>query len=220
MSITIQPATPEMAATAATLIHHALGPVSDYLFATDDPIQTQKLIEALFLRPGNRFSHQWADVAVDEQGRVLGIALSFPYDETPKLEWATAMQLLDITRLNHFLRFLGRSMPMVGVSEAEKGDYYLSDIAVTPEARGQGVGKMLLQHVEDKGRRQGFRRLALTVARDNKHAVEFYRRQGFRVLSERGSPTLEKRAGYAGFYRMVKELGGEKVAQTSTAASR
>ena len=205
MSVTIQPATPDMAEDVARLIYEALGPVSDYLFATDDPGHTQELIAQLFSRPGNRFSYEWVDVALDGD-KALGIAVSFPYDQTPKLEWETAMQLIQITKLNHFLRFLGRSIPMIGVSEAEKGDYYLSDIATTPEARGQGIGKALLRHVEEKARKQGFRRLALTVARDNERAIEFYRRQGFRITSERESPTLAKRADYAGFYRMVKDL--------------
>ena len=205
MPITIQPATPEMAPDAAWLIYEALGPVSDYLFATDHPGRTQELIAQLFTRAGNRFSYEWVDMAM-EDGQMLGLTVSFPYDLTPKLEWETAMLLIQIAKLNHFLRFLGRSIPMIGVSEAEKGDYYLSDIAVTPEARGKGVGKALLRYVEQKARKQGFRRLALTVARDNERAIEFYRRQGFRVASEQGSPTLAKRADYAGFYRMVKEL--------------
>jgi ribosomal protein S18 acetylase RimI-like enzyme len=196
-----------MAPEAARLIHAALGPVSDYLFATDNPIQTQELIEQLYRRPGNRFSWEWADAAM-EDGRVLGIAISFPYDMTPKLEWKTAMQLLQIAKLNHFLRFLGRSIPMIGVSEAEKGDYYLSDIAVAPEARGKGIGKLLVQHVERKARKHGFERMALTVAQDNPRAIEFYRRQGYRIVGARTSKVLEDAASYPGFYRMVKYLEG------------
>jgi ribosomal protein S18 acetylase RimI-like enzyme len=163
------------------------------------------LIAQFFARPGNRFSYQWTDVALMSD-RVIGLAISFPYRHLARLEWKTAWQLFQIARPGRILRLVARSLPMIGIAEAQGDDFYLSDIAVVPEARGKGIGKVLLRHVEKKALSRGFRRLALTVALDNDHAVRFYLRQGFEVTSEVTIPALQRSAGYPGFYRMVKLL--------------
>jgi GNAT superfamily N-acetyltransferase len=65
-----------------------------------------------------------------------------------------------------------------GVTDEPCG--YISLLATTPEAEGTGVARLLIGAAEDWARGRGYRLLSLDVFADNKRAVEFYERRGFR----------------------------------------
>src|SRR5262245_16644971 len=56
----------------------------------------------------------------------------------------------------------------------------IHDIAVSPAARGQGVGRQLLQAVEAEARALGCCKLTLEVRSDNERAMGLYRSVGFK----------------------------------------
>jgi ribosomal protein S18 acetylase RimI-like enzyme len=58
-------------------------------------------------------------------------------------------------------------------------------IAIVPSRRGRGLGKELLEGLIASAKRDGFRRLSLSVDRDNP-AIGMYESFGFRKLDERG----------------------------------
>ena len=53
------------------------------------------------------------------------------------------------------------------------------DLAVRPEHRGQGVGRLLLEEVERRARARGSSKLTLEVHSSNEQAIHLYRRFGF-----------------------------------------
>jgi ribosomal protein S18 acetylase RimI-like enzyme len=55
----------------------------------------------------------------------------------------------------------------------------IHDLAVVPEYRGQGVGRLLLERVEAKGRELGCCKLTLEVREDNHRAQRLYQTFGF-----------------------------------------
>jgi ribosomal protein S18 acetylase RimI-like enzyme len=55
----------------------------------------------------------------------------------------------------------------------------IHDLAVLPDYRGQGVGHLLLERVEAKGRELGCAKLTLEVRADNHRAQRLYQRFGF-----------------------------------------
>ena len=62
---------------------------------------------------------------------------------------------------------------------------YVSDLWVSPEMRGQGVGQALLAAAAREGAaRWGARAVRLTVYHDNDAAMAFYRKSGF-ALNDR-----------------------------------
>jgi ribosomal protein S18 acetylase RimI-like enzyme len=64
----------------------------------------------------------------------------------------------------------------------------IHDLAVVPEYRGQGVGRLLLGRVEAKGRQLGCCKLTLEVRDDNHRAQRLYQKAGFAVMpSEHGA---------------------------------
>jgi ribosomal protein S18 acetylase RimI-like enzyme len=55
----------------------------------------------------------------------------------------------------------------------------IHDLAVMPDSRGRGIGRLLLERVEAKGRELGCCKLTLEVREDNYPAQHLYQRFGF-----------------------------------------
>ena len=56
---------------------------------------------------------------------------------------------------------------------------YISDLAVAPQAEGQGVGRLLMDAAEDWAREKGYQRLTLDVFAGNERARRVYEKNGF-----------------------------------------
>ena len=62
---------------------------------------------------------------------------------------------------------------------------YVAILALIEEAEGQGVAGLLMSHAEDWALKKGYRFLSLDVFADNRRALDFYHRGGFRPESIR-----------------------------------
>ncbi|HEY2876056.1 MAG TPA: GNAT family N-acetyltransferase [Reyranella sp.] len=59
----------------------------------------------------------------------------------------------------------------------------VEDLIVSADARGHGVGKAMLDWIDEEARARGIRRLFLESGIANKRAHEFFEREGFRPTS-------------------------------------
>jgi ribosomal protein S18 acetylase RimI-like enzyme len=94
-----------------------------------------------------------------------------------------------LTTTDHFLATMGdpsvgeRSVGSVGISDAfgieQPGDLVLIAMWVAPEARGRGVGALLVSAAIDQARRRDVQRILLTVVETNLGARRLYERMGF-----------------------------------------
>jgi len=57
----------------------------------------------------------------------------------------------------------------------------INDIYVLPEFRGKGIGKKLTVECLNKMKASGMNATSLTVLTENKTAMKFYERLGFRI---------------------------------------
>lgn len=64
-------------------------------------------------------------------------------------------------------------------------EIHVNNLAVRPESRGRGVGRVLLLEVFRHGRAQGARRATLEVRRSNETALKLYQGLGFEVVGTR-----------------------------------
>ena len=82
-------------------------------------------------------------------------------------------------------------------------DFYLQAIAVDEQLRGDGLGVLLMDSLEQQARQSGAERLSLDVSAGNQGAIRFYERRGMTTESQWPKrlkiPVLK-------FYRMTKEL--------------
>ncbi|HEY2413980.1 MAG TPA: GNAT family N-acetyltransferase [Pirellulaceae bacterium] len=76
---------------------------------------------------------------------------------------------------------LGVAICMIGFSSFRgKPLINIHDIAVSPEARGQGVGRKLLNAVTDEAKNLGCGKVTLEVRSDNIRAMGLYQSVGFK----------------------------------------
>ncbi|HXU92699.1 MAG TPA: GNAT family N-acetyltransferase [Gallionella sp.] len=74
----------------------------------------------------------------------------------------------------------GMANALITISTAEGGRVLLlEDVIVRREHRGGGLGRKLVEHVLAWAREQGMTRVTLLADRDNRAALDFYRRLGF-----------------------------------------
>jgi diamine N-acetyltransferase len=73
---------------------------------------------------------------------------------------------------------------------------------VLPQTQGQGVGKLLINHVVQLAKQSSHRVLSLEVNRNNP-AIEFYERLGFKKVREENTPIGEYMMEY---FLMEKQL--------------
>lgn len=60
-------------------------------------------------------------------------------------------------------------------------------IAVSAQARGSGLGRALLEHLEGLAHAHGLTEIRLEVRKDNAGAITLYQRAGYEIFSERAA---------------------------------
>ena len=69
--------------------------------------------------------------------------------------------------------------------ETLPGEWYLDSLAVLPEFRRAGIGKMLVMDAIERGRNAGYTQCTLLAEKSSTHLVEYYTRLGFGIESEK-----------------------------------
>jgi len=82
--------------------------------------------------------------------------------------------------------------------EANKGYGYIDSftpelgIAVSQDARGMGIGSMLMKALINRAKEDGYTSLSLSVDPNNEHAVHVYKKLGFREYGLSGTSVTMK----------------------------
>lgn len=61
----------------------------------------------------------------------------------------------------------------------------LYSIVISPDARGKGMGGILLAHLEENAKQRKYNTLSLEVREDNKGAIKFYKARGYEVIGQK-----------------------------------
>ena len=69
--------------------------------------------------------------------------------------------------------------------ETLPGEWYLDSLAVLPEFRRAGLGKMLVMDAIERGRNAGYAQFTLLAEKSSTHLVEYYTRLGFAIESSK-----------------------------------
>lgn len=197
--ILIHPAQPGDAEFVAEMVYLSMGKMADYLFENArGPVIT--LIHNLVTRNAGRFGSGIAFVA-EADGRSLGVMVSFEGARLDALNLAVIPHLFPVTGTVSALRFLWRGFGLPGGREAEKDEYYVSNVGVPSSAQGQGIGSRLLAYAEQTGQSAGLKKCALVVGLYNRNALRLYQRLGYRIVE-----TVQHPSGFLGYHRMVKDI--------------
>jgi ribosomal protein S18 acetylase RimI-like enzyme len=143
-------------------------------------------------------------LAIDgDTGQVLGLMAT-----TDQQHRATAHQWQAARDVYGTLSAAWR-VPLVALlaHRPKPGELCIEFLAVAPEARGNGVGGVLLTFAEQLAKVRGHDRVTLEVIDSNPRAKALYERSGFRVYTTRRIPPgMRWLFGFAAYDAMVRAV--------------
>jgi len=198
----LRPASPQDAGQTAPLFY-STGPAAFNLaFGSQD--KAISIIRRLFARPGNPMSFEHTTVA-ELKGQVIGILTVTDRTIEARTQPRMGAELLRICGPASLLFRLPIHLRLQRLTRlAQDGELCVEDIAVSPQVRGKGIGRLLMQEAEHLARRKSYTLISLYVLRDNLPAIDFYHRLGYVCDEEKTDCWLARRYGFRGFLRMVK----------------
>ena len=85
----------------------------------------------------------------------------------------------------HFLVAQDESGVLGYIGSIESDGCYITNVAVFPQFRGQGVGTLLLKSLESEAAQRGCEFITLEVRKSNQDAIRLYLRLGYDYVGER-----------------------------------
>jgi len=150
---------------------------------------------------GFSYEHSWF---LDIDGKPLAIAVGYDYQTQKKEGLRTFLIILKCLKWKFIKQRKELQQSGEIMAKTRPGDYYVSNLAVYPEYRGQGYGTMIMDSVENMAREAGLLRIVLDAEVVKERALQFYKRRGYEI--EETLPILMTKEGDFGLYRMVKVL--------------
>ena len=181
--VTFRPARPEDCGAIAELFLIASDGLAAYVWGQvaedgESPLETGR---RRYAREGAAFSYQNCLVA-EEDGRVIAMLHSFVMP--PRNE--TGDEADDEAAAND--NDNGEPVDPVLQPYAEledPGSLYVSGVAVTPEHRGRGLGRKLMEQARARAERLDLPRVSLICFEANETAMQLYRRLGYAEVDRR-----------------------------------
>ncbi len=203
--LTFQPGDPSQPKAAAALIYQSSHELLDYMFSNQ--AIAERVLSRLYRKRSGHFSHRFSTSAlIDEE--LVGLELGYSKEQLKREEFPGSINLLFSSPLSVSWHLATKAGSVIDgyVPKPSDGAYYINNIAVSPDARGRGIGERLLSHVIDRSRKAGYSAVELDVTTVNEGAIRFYERHGFTKQSESGSQELMDQFGLPPLARMNREL--------------
>lgn len=172
----LRPAAPADAAFIAWGFDEAAGGLFKAMLGR----RSQTILAAVVAEPGHQFSYQHVTLAAEgrePRGFCAGWPAGTPSADAALMRtagWRVARLAAVALFAWPVLAAMGRHAP---------GEWYLQALAVTPPARGAGVGRRLVADALGRAAKAGCASLALDVDVANAGARALYERLGLRVVS-------------------------------------
>ncbi|MHC4960320.1 MAG: GNAT family N-acetyltransferase [Planctomycetota bacterium] len=200
MSIQLRPAQPTQAdgVAFARYIDQAAEGFMRFLLGAG----AEDVIARAFLVAGHDLSHEHATFA-ERDGVVVGMATGYTAKQHGQSSDSVLREAAGWRRFRMYAVAIVAWRLLRLLDSLPDSDYYLMAVAVDDACRGAGIGSLLIDHIEERARASGARRLALDVAVKNAGARRLYERRGF--VEEARSPGVLFLPG-SSLIRMVKPL--------------
>jgi ribosomal protein S18 acetylase RimI-like enzyme len=90
-----------------------------------------------------------------------------------------------------YISFLDRLV----LSKVNNNDLYIGEIAINPENRGQGLGKLVINKIIKYAKNEGYKRVVLDADFRNLGALKLYESLGFSVFNQKSSKIIDPERG-------------------------
>jgi ribosomal protein S18 acetylase RimI-like enzyme len=201
-NIVIDAAGPENADTVRRLVYETDPHIYDCQFNSDAGL-FRKCIMDWWQREDGWYSYHNGTTAVCDNS-LVGIQIGFTqsvFRSNTRPAFQYARDIMPDMAYKHYSNICRNYMPFL-IPPFPHDGYYIQNLSVSSEMQTKGVGAMLIEKALQRAAGQGFKSCHLDVYADNP-AVEFYRRQGFKIHSETRVPYLEETYGVGVHYRMM-----------------
>jgi ribosomal protein S18 acetylase RimI-like enzyme len=190
-------------------LHFMAGPeLYQYIYCNERD-KVLKIIEMYFEMPETPCSKQYAYIDVADDA-LRGFMLGYPVREISKMPRSIIFRLGKLVKLcglSNVVKIVSHALAIIKYfPKLYHNEYFLSNLAVYQEYRGQGVGTGLLEKAEEEAKAMGLEKLSLYVEVDNPGAIRLYEKYGFIKVDEVILPQEFKEHHLTGFYKMIKDI--------------
>ena len=198
-SLNLRKARPEDESKAKELIYMTGPDLFLYMFGK----KAKDVLSYLFQKGDNLFSYEHCNIA-DVDNEISGMILAYEYEVIENESKNTGRLIIKYYRPGFIFRVINLIKLGRIISDLNKEDYYISNLAVFDKYRGYGVGKRLIDFAIEEAKRLGKSQLSLDVETDNKNAISFYHHLGFK---SKGRKTIN--FGFnrrVSLFRMIRDV--------------
>lgn len=161
--------------------------------------QTRGVLAELYLEKENLLSHECCMFAKINDC-VAGMVLAYPSTYAARFRLRTGALLIKRVGILGILQLL-KVNEVIG--KHERGEFYISNLAVYHDFQRRGLAQELLQHCFESAKRALCVKVTLDVEEENEAAIKLYTKVGFQV--ERKS-MLRLGGNVFRFMRMSKKI--------------
>ena len=194
---------------------HDINEVSLLIYETDknlfstfldkNPDKAVKKLKKLIVAGNNCYGKENLYITENEEGEIGGIIVAFRGDEVKFIDEAKVfmdtMNFLDFLKLT----IVKPVYDKITASSIESDDFYLGNLVVAQNSRGQGIGTELLKSSFKLARDKKCKRVLLDVLFENERAKNLYDRLGFKVCGEKSFKWIGKDDGTYGMEYLLDE---------------
>ena len=195
----LTPATPQRAPEGSELALLAGEELIPALFGPD----AHRFWECAFKYRQCGFSYEHSRF-LEVGGKPVGIAVAYDYQTQKKEGRRTFWAMINCLKWTFLKQLSELRQSGALMARTREGDYYLSNLAVYPEYRGQGYGTIIMDSVEKMAADTGGKRVVLDAEVNKLRTIQFYKGRGYEI--EETLPVLKTKAGDFLLQRMVKEI--------------
>ena len=160
----IRTATPSDAPFVAPLMFQAMSEIVFKLIQREDPHESVRFLERLFMEQNNQYSYE-NTLVYEKDKQILG---SLVYYDGAHID-SLSQSVFDFVKASY-----GHNIRLE--KETQAGEYYIDTLSVSPKAQGKGIGSSLLLHLKEQLKGET---IGLLVSMDNPQAEKLYLRMGF-----------------------------------------
>lgn len=160
----IRTATPADAPFVAPLMFQAMSEIVFKLIQREDPHESVRFLERLFLKQNNQYSYE-NTLVYEKDKQILGSLVYYNGAHIDPL----SQSVFDFVKASY-----GHNIRLE--KETQAGEFYIDTLSVSPKAQGKGIGSSLLLHLKEQLKGET---IGLLVSMDNSQAEKLYLRMGF-----------------------------------------
>jgi GNAT superfamily N-acetyltransferase len=214
MEATIREARPDDAAFLAWVMLAAARshrPLSfwDHALPGPEAPRLETIADMVTAEPRN-FSNYDGFLIAEADGKPLGGLSAYDSKEKSLENFTTALAGGLVNRewsSEHMELLYHRIGPATScMPDSPEGVWVIEWVALTPEARGKGIARKLLEAILDRGRQAGYTDAQIGFLIGNDPARTAYERVGFTAVEELRDPSFEAALGSPGITRMTRKL--------------